>query len=44
MGERDDDQCGECGRHTQWRWELAPLLQGRARLNWTDGKNVGDFW
>ena len=24
----------------RWRWEIMPLLQGRARIVWTDGSTV----
>ena len=29
---------------TEWRYELVPLTLDRARLIWTDGTSVTNFW
>ncbi len=29
---------------SDWHWEIAPLTYGRARVIWTDGEGVEDFW
>jgi hypothetical protein len=31
-------------QETRWRWEVLPLLQGRARIVTTDGVSVDQFW